>query len=129
MNPSDKSCWRLCRVCSRCADKGKYAKCNSCSGRHDPYEKRDPYYIDDRCRCTEGIMQYLLKNGKLLQKRFPSNPFESRMRAEVESEEERDYNASIQEMRERTGIEDYDPVRFNDGTSTYDWTQRWKEGR
>jgi hypothetical protein len=128
MNPSDKSCWILCKSCYRCQDKGRYAKCWNCSGRHDPKERRDPYYVDDACRCKEGVLQFKLQTGEMVIRRFKSNPFEGKVITDAETEDERDWNSFVDEKRNQLGIENWDPVRFNDGTSTYDWMRKARGG-
>lgn len=128
-NPSEKSCWDMCSSCFRCSDKGKYAKCNSCSGRHDPDMKRDPYYIDDRCRCTEGILQYRLQNGQMIVRKFHSSPFAGQVVTDAETEDEQEWTRYIQEQREKLNDPTWDPVQFDDGTSTFDWMRDNRKGR
>lgn len=128
-NPSSLPCWRLCTSCFRCADKGKYAKCSSCSGRHDPELRRDPYYIDDACRCTEGVLTYRTKWGKWIVRRFLTNPFKGKVTTDAETQDERDWNSYITEQRQIRGDESWDPVQFTDGSSTTDWARDWKRGR
>lgn len=49
LNPTDKPCWTTCVSCFRCADKGRYgSRCNTCSGRSDPYNRRE-HDPDDYC--------------------------------------------------------------------------------
>lgn len=128
INPSHKDCFKICHSCWRCSDKGRYARCNSCSGRHDPALRLDPYDIDDRCRCPEGILQFRVKTGQLIKKNFVSNPFAGKVITDAETTDEKEWNQFIQERREQLGIPDWDPVRFDDGESTYDWTQRQRAG-
>lgn len=128
MNPSDKACWKTCGSCYRCGDKGRYAKCHSCSGRHDPGLQRDPYDYDDMCRCAEGVLQYRANDGRLLKKRFLSSPFASNIVTDAETKDEQEWKQYIAESRERLDDETWDPVRFTDGTSTHDWARRARVG-
>lgn len=127
-NPSDKRCWVACASCYRCADKGKYAKCNHCSGRHDPLRQRDPYYIDDRCRCKEGILQYRLPTGQMILSKFFHDPFEGGVTTDIETEDEKQWREYVMQGRERFDDPTWDPVMFNDGTSTLNYLDRMKRG-
>lgn len=126
-NPSTKNCWELCTSCFRCQNKGLHDKCKSCSGRHDPEVKKDPYHSRDACRCREGILCYRLQNGRFIQRKFESNPFKGQVMTDTESQDEREWSQYVNEMRERYDNEKWDGVLFDDGTSTYDWTKnsRW----
>jgi len=130
MNPSDKPCWDSCKACLRCANKGTLAACNTCSGRHDPKEQRDPYYRQDRCRCTEGILQYLTKKGRFIVAKYPNNPFEGSMRNDAESRDDSDWYNYVDEQREMRGDESFDPLVFGgDGSSVTDWMRSAQRGR
>lgn len=129
MNPSSKWCYVTCKACTRCDAKGTYAKCNSCSGRHDPQGKWDPYDIDDKCRCTEGILQIRLQNGKLIGTKYPGDPFGGTVTTEQRSADEEDWNSYLKDQREILNDEHWDPVQFTDGSSTFDWVKRNREGR
>lgn len=123
-NPSTLSCFSACASCFRCEDKGKYAKCNRCSGRHDPDVKRDPYDVDDRCRCKEGILQYRLQNGQMIGRQFNSDPFAGQVVTDAESRDEKDWRQYVDEQREKLDDPTFDPVQFNDGSSTLDFIDR-----
>lgn len=120
-NPSTLPCFSTCASCFRCENKGQYDKCNRCSGRHDPEGQRDPYHIDDRCRCSEGILQYRLKNGHMIMRHFHSDPFAGKVVTDAESQDEKEWNAYVDEQREKYNNPDWDPVTFDDGTSTRDF--------
>lgn len=128
INPSERWCWQTCMSCYRCGDKGRYAKCTSCSGRHDPQRKRDPYDIDDTCRCTEGVLQIRLQTGKLVRRRFAQDPFAGSVKVDTETEDERDWGSWIKEKREQLDNPHFDPVTFHNGQSTYDWMQAARYG-
>lgn len=128
MNPSDRWCWRTCGSCYRCGDKGTRALCTSCSGRHDPQFRRDPYDIDDQCRCTEGILQIRVKSGRLIRRRFATNPFAGSVKVDQETKDERDWGTWIREKREQLDDPTFDPVTFADGSSTFDWMQKARTG-
>lgn len=127
-NPSTLPCFSLCSSCFRCEDKGKYEKCNRCSGRHDPLGKKDPYDDRDRCRCREGILQIRLKNGQLMVRQFQSSPYGGEVQTDAESQDERDWNSFISEKREQLDDPTYDPIQFEDGSSTTDWVNDQKKG-
>lgn len=132
MNPTEKSCYRACRSCWRCADKGRWLDrgCSTCPGRYDPQDRfqSDP---DDTCRCSEGVLNYLTKSEprRHLVRRFESNPFQSNVKTDAETEDERDWNAFVNEKREQLQDATWDPVRFIGGKSTTDWTRDWKGSR
>lgn len=125
-NPSSLSCWEMCPSCFRCANKGKYAACGRCSGRHDTEGIRDPYDIDDQCRCKEGILQLRTKQGVMIQRQFYSDPFGGSVVTDAETDDERQWNQFVTERREALNDPTFDPVRFDDGSSTLDW---FKENR
>lgn len=129
MNPIDRFCFRLCRSCYRCADKGTRDQCGSCSGRNDPQEKHDPHDVDDYCRCAEGVMQYRTSKGNLLQIRFPRDPFKGEIKREGQTEDERDWESYLNEQRERFDDEHWDPVQFYDDSSASDWYQGYRRGK
>lgn len=109
-DPSKLQCFKACMSCFRCEDKGKYDKCRSCSGRADPAAIKDPYHFDDRCRCKEGILQVRLKNGKLVQRPTPGNPFGGTVRHEKVTENEKEYIEWLKEERERRNDPAWNPT-------------------
>lgn len=127
-NPSDLSCFKACTSCFRCEDKGKYAKCNRCSGRHDPEMERDPYDIDDKCRCTEGILQLRTKDGRFIKTKFPHDPFDGNVKTDAVSQDEQDWNDYLYEMRSKYDDPDWDPIQFEDGSSVSNWTEEKRQG-
>lgn len=113
-DPADLPCFKACMACLRCEDKGKYAKCNHCSGRRDPGLRKDPYDIDDHCSCKEGILRIRTSKGKLLIRKYPSNPFEGSVAQEQKTQDEVDYEAHVAEMREKLDDPTYDPVQITE---------------
>lgn len=128
-NPSSLPCWSLCASCFRCGNKGMHAKCQSCSGRHDPELRRDPYDIDDKCRCTEGVLQYRTRQGLMVKRRFLTNPFAGKVTTDAETQDERDWNQYVAEKREALNDETWDPIQFTHGGSTSQWLQDRRELR
>lgn len=126
-NPADKWCWEYCTSCGRCSNKGRYAACNGCSGRFDAKGIRDPD-IDDYCRCKEGILQWKTQEGRLVQVRFTKNPFSSIIAHEKASQDEADWESYLKDTREKLGDEHWDPIQFDDGSSTTDWARSQKYG-
>lgn len=119
-DPFTRSCWETCGSCGRCSRKGTRSQCVGCSGRVDEYGQKVPH-IDDRCRCTEGILQLVNKEGKMYQVRLPNNPFKGKVTHEKKTQDEQDYESYLKEERERRDNPTWDPVMFEDGTSTQDW--------
>lgn len=113
MNPSDKSCFALCKSCYRCGDKGRYAKCQTCSGRHDPFEKipEDP---DDFCQCTQGVLRWKTRNGKLIIRRMKNDPFAGQVITQSKTQDERDWENYLVDLRERMDDETYNPIIVED---------------
>jgi len=129
INPADRSCFVPCVSCNRCAQKGSRPACTTCSGRFDPQLRRDPYDIDDRCRCREGVLQYRTKMGRLVVTKLPSNPFKKTMAFDKISQDEKEWEQYVDEERERLNDPGFDPVRFTNGKSTLDWARRARSGR
>lgn len=117
-NPTEKSCFRSCAACFRCEDKGRYAKCSSCSGRHDPDLIRDPYDIDDRCRCSEGILQIRTREGRFIQTKYPGNPYKGSVQFEKKTQDELDWEAYLYEMRSKFDDPDWDPITIEGESET-----------
>ncbi len=127
-NPSDKPCWNPCVSCHRCADKGKYDRCADCSGRYDPARRiyADP---DDRCDCKNGILRWKTQKGQKIVAPLTKNPFEGKViQKDTESEDERDWQAYLKSEQERRDDPNWDPLMFDDGTSTNAWMERYKRG-
>lgn len=112
MNPIERSCWKTCPACLRCEDKGTKSQCAHCSGRRDPKLIKDPHDIDDKCRCTEGILQYRLQTGKLIKTNYPHDPFQGTVYSKETSQDERDWDAYLYKQRELLGDENWNPVQF-----------------
>ncbi len=127
INPTDRSCFHACGACNRCDDKGRYVQCGSCSGWHDPLVIRKPDR-DDRCRCTEGILQLVTRKGQFIQAPYPHNPFKGKIEHEKITEDERDFEQYLQQERERRDDPHWDPVQWEQGGSTHSWTQQANRG-
>lgn len=109
MNPSEKSCFTLCSSCFRCGDKGRYAKCQNCSGRHDPFDKSVPD-DDDFCQCTQGVLRWKTQKGRLIVRRMKSNPFAGQVITESKTQDERDWEAYLVDLRQRMDDENFNPI-------------------
>ena len=120
-DPFTRHCWKTCGSCGRCENKGSRSQCNGCSGRVDDLGQKVPH-IDDRCRCTEGILQLVNKDGKMFQVRMPRNPFAGTVTHEAKSQDEQDYEAYLNEQREKFDNPNWDAVTFDDGGSVQDWS-------
>ena len=110
MNAPDRWCFRLCTSCARCSDRGTRAKCVGCNGRNDPYRERPPH-PDDYCRCSEGILQIRHKSGRIIQRRFESNPFKANVQTDAETQDERDWNQFLNEKREILDDPTWNPIQ------------------
>jgi len=108
-NPATKPCWAYCLSCSRCQDKGRYTKCNGCSGRYDPRGKID-VNNDDFCDCKNGILRWKTKNGKLLITKFNSNPFKGTVKYQKQSQDEADWDSYVNDMREKMDDPNFNPI-------------------
>lgn len=112
-NPTEKWCWTFCASCNRCQDKGKYNKCKGCSGRYDPEGTIEPDQ-DDYCDCKNGVLRWKTKEGKLLIVKFTSNPFKGKVTYKKKSEDERDWDAYVNDMREKLDDPTWDPITIID---------------
>jgi len=123
-NPSEKECWRTCFSCFKCSEKGRYSHCYSCSGRNDPMGRLVPD-PDVYCDCRNGVLRHQTQSGRVIVRRFKTNPFKSNPTFEAEkvSADERDWEAYLKQAREVLDDPYFDPIRFNDGTSTDAWTK------
>lgn len=99
-DPMHKPCFTACAACYRCSDKGRYTKCNSCSGCMDPAGKID-VDPDHYCDCAQGVMRWRTKEGRLIITRYQRNPFEGQVIKTPDSEDKRDFQAYLQEYREK----------------------------
>lgn len=106
---SDQSCFYACRSCSRCEDKGRYARCASCNGRADP---KRPAHPDDTCRCKEGVLAVRLANGRLIKRRFESNPFKGSVQTDAETQDERDWNSFIADKQNQMNNPNWNPIQI-----------------
>lgn len=72
-------------------------------------------------------MQYRLKNGKLVQRYFPSNPYGGKVITDTQTQDERDWHSFIDEKRQEYDDPNWDPIRFDDGSSATDWERKFRE--
>lgn len=112
-NPTENPCWVFCPSCNRCQDKGRYTKCKGCSGRFDPEGTIDPD-IDDYCDCKNGNLRWKTKQGKLIMTRFKTNPFKGTVKYEKKSEDERDWDSYVADMREKLDDPNWNPITIID---------------
>lgn len=110
-NPVNLPCWETCTACGRCKNKGRYAKCQSCSGRNDPTCAKDPH-PDDFCDCRNGILRWITKQGRLIIVKYKSNPYKTDIYKNHQTQDERDYESYLNDMRERLDDPTYDPIEF-----------------
>lgn len=99
-DPQMKTCFKPCTACYRCADKGRFTMCNKCSGCMDPAGKIDPD-PDHYCDCAQGVLRWRARDGRLIITRYPRNPFAGSIKTTAESEDKRDFQAYLQEYREK----------------------------
>ena len=108
-NPSTKHCWVFCSSCNRCQDKGRYTKCSSCSGRYDPRGSIDPH-PDDYCDCKNGVLRWRTQKGQIVNVRFKTNPFKGTVKYEKKTQDERDWDAYVRDMREKMDDPNFNPI-------------------
>lgn len=128
-DPVSRSCFKGCISCHRCEKRGSSA-CpipNGCSGRPDVEGMRVPH-PDDLCRCAEGTMQWVTKQGVVIRRNFMSSPFKSEVKTDAYKEDDRDWQAYLNEKREQIGDPNWDPIQFSDGTSTTAWERAQRHG-
>lgn len=113
MNPADKACWNWCSSCSRCQDKGKFAKCVTCSGIYDPNGTIDPD-LDNYCDCKNGVLRWKTQQGKRVMVRFKSNPFKGKVTYEKRDQDEADWDSYVRDMRERLDNPNWNPITITD---------------
>ncbi len=84
-------------------------KCGKCSGRYDPNGciDVDP---DDFCDCKNGVLRWKTKNGKILMTRFKANPFKGQVKYQKKSEDERDWDSYVADMRNKMGDPNWNPI-------------------
>lgn len=72
-------------------------------------------------------MQYRVK-GWLIRRRFNTSPFAGTVKTDVETKDEQQWNAYVDDMREMLNDESWDPVTYEDGSSTRDDVQKARTG-
>lgn len=112
-NPAYKNCWETCQSCYRCARKGEFSKCNSCSGRFDLNGCTDPD-PDDFCDCRNGVLRYKRRNGQLVVTRFKTNPFKGEIKQATKTQDEADWDSYVHDLREKFDNPDYNPIEIVD---------------
>lgn len=125
---SDRQCFRYCRACHRCEDKGRHPWCWSCTGRIDKLRQYDAYDTDDFCQCSQGVLRWRTKQGRLVIARYPSNPYKGSVQGSHRGQDERDWDQFMAESREKLNDPTWDPIQFSDGTSTWDWSRTLEGG-
>lgn len=110
-NPVEKSCWETCQACFRCQAKGTYLRCQSCSGRLDEEGVIEPY-IDDACMCTQGILRWRKKNGELVHFPYTKDPFQATVTREEKLQDEADWEAYVNDLREKHDDEHLNPIEY-----------------
>ena len=108
-NPTEKDCWKYCLSCGRCENKERYTKCNGCSGRYDPQGMIEPCQ-DDYCDCRNGILRWKTQQGRLVITRFKSNPYAGTVKIDKKSEDERDWDSYVNDMRNKMGDPNWNPI-------------------
>jgi len=112
-NPTERDCWVFCPSCNRCQDKGRYTKCNKCSGRYDPEGITEPD-VHDYCDCKNGWLRWRTRDGKLIMVKFTSNPFKGKVTYKKKSEDERDWDSYVNDMREKLNDPNWNPITITE---------------
>lgn len=113
LNPSHRECFDACSACFRCDQRGKYAKCAGCSGHHDPFGTIDPH-PDDTCTCAEGVLRFIDSKGELHLVRYRNNPFAGTVTLMNQTEDEREWDAYVNDIREKINDPHFNPVEVVD---------------
>ncbi len=113
LNPSQRDCFNACEACFRCGDRYKYAKCNGCSGKHDPFGTIDPH-PDDWCNCTEGILRFVKPNSQRVMVRYKTNPFDGKITMMNKTEDEKAWDDYVRDLREKLDDPTWEPIKFTD---------------
>lgn len=115
-NASHKWCWETCTACFRCSNKGRYTACAGCSGRHDPSGCAGPD-IDDYCDCKNGILRWRArKTDQMIIVKYNRNPFNGTALKEQVTDDERDWNAYLYDLREKMDNPTFNPIQYEDYT-------------
>ena len=122
-DPTELHCFKYCTSCGRCSNKDRYNCGEKCSGRLDKAGCRVPH-ADDYCRCAQGILQWVTQEGRLVQVRMQSDPFAAVVKYDNISQDEADWNSYLADTREKLDDPNWDPVQFDDGTSTDAWNRK-----
>lgn len=112
-DPMQKSCFRQCGSCLRCQNKGMKTECDPCSGRPDEGGERIPH-TDDFCDCRNGVMRWMTKEGQLIVRRYGSNPYKAEVKTDAVTADEHDWNAYLNERREKLNDPTWNPVRVTE---------------
>ena len=80
------------------------------------------------CNRIAVVLRHMTQTGRLIVRNFPQNPFENKVVQDLETQDERDWQAYIKAMREYYDDPYWDPVKFSDGSGTADWTQSHRDG-
>jgi hypothetical protein len=113
VNPTERWCWKFCNSCNRCEDKGRYSQCGGCSGRYDP-KLAIPADDDDFCDCKNGVLRWRTQQGRIVITRFKSNPYAGKVTYEKKSEDERDWDSYVNDMREKLNDPNWNPIHIYD---------------
>jgi len=113
VNPSSKECWTTCGSCYRCGDRFRYTKCYSCSGRHDPFLQAAPH-DQDFCDCANGTLRWKGRDGKMIIRKYDRNPYVGQVVGVQKTEDERDWESYVHDLRERMDNPNFDPIQVVD---------------
>lgn len=59
-------------------------------------------------------MQLRMKNGQLVQRQYPHNPFTGNVQQEAKTQDEQDYDSYLADMREKLDDPYYDPIQVTE---------------
>lgn len=69
-----------------------------------------------------------LQDGRMVQVKYPSNPYKGSVTTDSKTQDEKDWEAYLHDERSRRNDETWDPVQFQDGSSTTDHFNRSRDG-
>jgi len=65
---------------------------------------------DDFCSCTQGILRWRAKDGRLIISKYKTNPFKTKIITESKTQDEKDWESYVWDLREKLDNPNYDPI-------------------
>jgi hypothetical protein len=65
---------------------------------------------DDFCDCKNGVLRWKTQQGRLITTKFKTNPFKGQVKYERITEDERDWDSYVKDMREKLDNPNWNPI-------------------